>query len=717
MRQPADSKQKVQGNAAPEKHAERSSAPKKQSTSRSGAPAPGFIRPELPPHLLTELRLACALLLQETGPSDEEYAVHESQPDPLETYRKDVKDIRDIREQASASQTSLQLFPSSRPHKHREHRDSKALKDAPGAANKQSRPLPRDGNTSRHTSTKTQYPQRKDSHYHPLAPVNHSHTHQQFARKPVSGDIAKAPASTQTSPRPNVRATAYSTLPAQSATSSRHTSHTTAATDAPRASTGVSSYTQASEHGRQGQKGGNVHADTSSRTWSMQSHPGRNLHSDNPDYTVIPTLHPTFHRPQSRQSAQESSRPQSRSGSIMDSIRHGIRDYVKPRPSTASTRIQSRTDSRAESRSDSRASSRPRSRGSSFTSGKSWLRSASNGLRRKGSWNSFRSSKGDEEDESPRGRRDTRPDLNRSLPPLPGLDQYKEPKVHIASLMAMGPAPAKAIPSTTAQIKPQSPHKSSSKPKHTPLTSLSQFPQPPVQPTSPLTSPLSSRSNASTRSKPRIPFSDDEDDEDSPPRHTQPSPFPKESRGWLDMEVQRRINAKLSPALSSGDDPMGGRGHSPGQSQAKAEEAIRNIARRPLPGERGESFRSQGSEGRSLSALGFRERGEGGEISLDGNRSAVGRGGSAMGYREEREERERRGVRRTESALKEEVRRSRVEKERGREEGDGVGIEIGPRSLTEGSAAGSAVEKKGLRNRLSRFLGGHGGQVRAVVAN
>ncbi|KAI4186069.1 MAG: hypothetical protein L6R41_003726 [Letrouitia leprolyta] len=104
--------------------------------------------------------------------------------------------------------------------------------------------------------------------------------------------------------------------------------------------------------------------------------------------------------------------------------------------------------------------SRSHSRSGSIRSNKSNTWQRVKGLRRKNSWSSFRSAKPEPEPTS-----STAPDgalnLNRALPALPGLDQYKEKKpkpAHIAQLM--GASRAKSMPNaknlqqTAATVRP-----------------------------------------------------------------------------------------------------------------------------------------------------------------------------------------------------------------------------------------------------------------------
>lgn len=122
----------------------------------------------------------------------------------------------------------------------------------------------------------------------------------------------------------------------------------------------------------------------------------------------------------------DSQRPPSRSGSITEHIR----DYIRPRQSIDSLRSRR-----------SEEPSRPPSRGS--TGKASWWRGG--GLRRKDSRSSFRNGNRQEDDEQfYRG-----PDLNRSLPPLPSLDQYREQKaaqMHISQLMRAQTQPTQSGP-------------------------------------------------------------------------------------------------------------------------------------------------------------------------------------------------------------------------------------------------------------------------------
>ena len=108
----------------------------------------------------------------------------------------------------------------------------------------------------------------------------------------------------------------------------------------------------------------------------------------------------------------------------------GLREYIRPRASM---------DSMRSTKSES-GLARTHNRGSKDNrgSGNNWWRGS--GLKSKRSWSSFRSTRPDEENQDSAGK-DGEVNLNRALPALPGLDQYKERKpmpTHIAQLMRPG---------------------------------------------------------------------------------------------------------------------------------------------------------------------------------------------------------------------------------------------------------------------------------------
>lgn len=169
-------------------------------------------------------------------------------------------------------------------------------------------------------------------------------------------------------------------------------------------------------------------ADASARAWMAQELSRRRAECGNVRSTRSTA------RSSTQQKQAEPVRPSSRAGAIASglagSVREGIKDYIRPRHSTDDLRCtQSNKDS-----------SRPGSSNGRETRGaeKNWWRGS--GLKRMESWNSFRNSEPTQEHgvglEQEEG-----PNLNRALPALPGLDQYKEkretPK-HISQLMRPG---------------------------------------------------------------------------------------------------------------------------------------------------------------------------------------------------------------------------------------------------------------------------------------
>ena len=135
-------------------------------------------------------------------------------------------------------------------------------------------------------------------------------------------------------------------------------------------------------------------------------------------------------------------RPLSRAGSIAGSVRDGIVGYIRPRASIDSVRSAGESGL---SQTQSRSSSIKSGSGSRF----SWR---PKDLRRKGSWSSFRSAKPEREEET--SAADKGPNLNRALPALPGLDQYKEkkPPMHVGLLMRAGRKPVEKKPQVEATI-------------------------------------------------------------------------------------------------------------------------------------------------------------------------------------------------------------------------------------------------------------------------
>lgn len=163
-------------------------------------------------------------------------------------------------------------------------------------------------------------------------------------------------------------------------------------------------------------------ADASAKAWMAQELSRRRAEYGN-ERSARPKSQPSTQQKQS-----EPERPSSRAGNIASgiagSVRDSIKDYIRPRSSTDVLRsAQSNKDLPRPSSYDGREGK-----------GGTWRGS---GLKRKESWNSFRNSKPAQEDGTGLGQ-DEGPNLNRALPALPGLDQYKEKRdtaKHISQLM------------------------------------------------------------------------------------------------------------------------------------------------------------------------------------------------------------------------------------------------------------------------------------------
>ena len=130
----------------------------------------------------------------------------------------------------------------------------------------------------------------------------------------------------------------------------------------------------------------------------------------------------------------------SRAGSFASSIADGISNYIRPSRLNSAVTTDGQNSLRSGRSSSLGFSSRSRSssmsRRSSFSNA-GWWRNG--GLRRRGSWASFRSGGGESGGrERNKLRKDGGPNLNRPLPALPGLDQYKEVKTHIGQLVKSG---------------------------------------------------------------------------------------------------------------------------------------------------------------------------------------------------------------------------------------------------------------------------------------
>ena len=495
-------------------------------------------RQALSSQLLRELRVACALIVKETGPSGAELEAILNQPDPLDTYTKEVAKVR-----AKASSTQQPAFVKGLRQKDRGSKSNLASVNQSTTTLPLSRPRST-VYTSNHRSTSA-LPQTTQK-AEPATKVRPVPPETQITRKsvPVRHEDALAKIRSSMNLRPKTSAAASVDYVVATAGSSGSTTRSNT-TFEPRISTNLTSYNQTPADDNRGSyqfPKRSSSRNASAQGWRSDEATGRregnrDLHSPNPDY-FVPMIQHARTTPTPALASKEPSRPRSRASSIKDSIIGGIRDYIQPRPSLE---ILSRSTSRNQSNSASRNSSRPPSRGSSFSqSSRGWIKSAANGLRRKGSFSSWKPNRPDDEE---RGRgKNKGPDLNRSLPPLPGLDSYKEPKVHISQMMSVSSPPNRAtaphqippqsvttqtstVQQPAAQRSPKASEPSNAvSPKHRMVVtaaSPAEFPVPPKSskpgatksPASPSHQPsmistiVNPQNNA--RSFPRIPFSDD----------------------------------------------------------------------------------------------------------------------------------------------------------------------------------------------------------------
>ena len=404
----------------------------------SEPPSPEYSQATLPldrqilsPQILADLRVSCAKILREVGPSGAEYDEILNQRDPLEKYHSERKALTDLRLQSHKPERlgprNLQRSDSA-PYS---HVPTNAARDFKATVSGRTRAHSRDN---------------RGPYFEPLEPTHTTISGSSGDRKLAANDpLSHIRANLDT--RPKTSAAACIDYNGPSAGTSSSTSRTATTYDPVRPSTGITSQamTPANEKRTSQRTSDPVPQDNSAasavnataKAWMAQELARRRATQD----SRIPSIQPsrgTSIRSKQPSSTSEFERPPSRA----DSIRSGIKGYIRPRASSESVRS---------GRSENYSRPLSRDRDSSKPTHHSWWRGASAGLRRKGSWSSFRSARTDEEDLNDpevsagpnRGL-----DLNRSLPPLPGLDQYvekKEARLHISQLMARRNAPLKSV--------------------------------------------------------------------------------------------------------------------------------------------------------------------------------------------------------------------------------------------------------------------------------
>ena len=398
-------------------------------------------RPRISSTVLTELKQSCAILVTDTNPPTDEYDQPAEHQEALRKYKEQqaAKKRAQARAAEKASKKEQESFSSRRPRK--EAGDAQP-KPAPY------RHIPKNAASD---FENTAIPRRPSQTYRPddnidLEPLEPYHTktsaHANEHNTESDDPLYQIRAALNSRPKTSAAACIDYTGPSVDTSNSTSRSNTTYDSHGRPVSTGVTSVNltpgdeKRSSYNIQNQRvseqilhdGASASlADATAKAWMMQELARRRA-----EYKAGPA------RPGSRSSYKPSTsasvhedRPPSRAGSIARSVADGVRDYVRPRASMDSVR-STRSENSNLSRSHSRSSSRNRR-----DSNGGWRAQ----LRRRGSFSSWRNNKpATEESHSPNP--DGAVNLNRDLPALPGLDQYKEKKpkpTHIAQIMRPGP--------------------------------------------------------------------------------------------------------------------------------------------------------------------------------------------------------------------------------------------------------------------------------------
>ncbi|KAL8856468.1 MAG: hypothetical protein Q9178_006938 [Gyalolechia marmorata] len=381
-------------------------------------------RPVIPPHIIAELRVCCAIVVHETNPPE-----YDDVPDHREMLKKYVAERDAQKAQAEKAAVKEERRVSTRPYRKRDSTND-AVDSTPY------RHVPQNAASNFEATTCVRKP--SSSYlgiptFEPLEPAQNKAS----SKKPEDGNEALDSIRTAMDTRPKTSAAACIDYSGPSVESSNSTSRsTTTYNEFNRPSTGQTSlaitpgddkrisYTagRASEP----DPDSSSIADATAKVWMAQELARRRAEYQSSGQAA---------RPASRATIQRSS---SRAGSIAESVLEGVRDYIKPRVSMDSMRSEYDM-------------SRTHSGSGSIRSNKSNTWQRVKGLKSKNSWSSFRSARVE-----PEPTTSTAPDgavnLNRALPALPGLDSYKEKKpkqTHIAQLMG-GNNRAKSVPNARA---------------------------------------------------------------------------------------------------------------------------------------------------------------------------------------------------------------------------------------------------------------------------
>ena len=384
-------------------------------------------RPTISAHMVAELRVCCAIVVNETNPPD-----YDDVPDHREMLKKYIQE-RDAHRLQAERRAAREAHKSNS----RSQQRPESSTHGPDASSYRHVPQNAASNFEHTTSIRKPSSGGHDAPaFEPLEPT-HTKASGRKSENPQDRNEALEQIRATLDTRPKTSAAACIDYNGPSVDSSNSTSRSnTTYNEFGRPSTGQTSLAMTpGDDKRASYNTGRVSeqilhdeesadlADATAKVWMAQELARRRAEYQSTGQAA---------RPASRATLQPN-RPSSRAGSIAESVFEGVRDYIKPRSSMDSMRPES-------------GLSRSHSRSGSIRSNKSNTWQKVKGLRRKNSWSSFRSAKPD-----PDPTTSTAPDgalnLNRALPALPGLDQYKEKKpkpTHIAQLMGGGRA--KSVP-------------------------------------------------------------------------------------------------------------------------------------------------------------------------------------------------------------------------------------------------------------------------------
>ncbi|KAL8964338.1 MAG: hypothetical protein Q9183_004519 [Haloplaca sp. 2 TL-2023] len=404
------------------------------------SPTPSCMeRPVIPSDIIAELRVSCAFLVNETNPP--EYDDVPNQREMLKKYIQERDAHRALAEKRAAREKRFEA--ASGKTRRPESSDDVAVR-APY------RHVPQNAASNFETTTSARKPSFSYLDIPSFEPLEPTHTTASGLKtaKPERNEALEQIRATL-DVRPKTSAAACIDYSGPSVESSKSTSRSnTTYNEFGRPSTGQTSlaitpgddkrmsYTsgRASDPPLNDSES-SASADVAARAWMAQELARRRAEYQSTGQAARPGSRATMQRPGS-----------SRAGSIAESVIEGVRDYIRPRASMDSMRSDYNGLSRSHSRSGS----------SSIKSNKSNTWQRVKGLRRKNSWSSFRSAKVEPEPATSTAA-NGEVNLNRALPALPGLDQYKEKKAkptHIAQMMGGAPR-AKSVPNVKASQQQQ----------------------------------------------------------------------------------------------------------------------------------------------------------------------------------------------------------------------------------------------------------------------